>query len=143
VILIHELPGMIPACVDLARRIAQAGFAVYLPVLFGEPDQPLSVFRMLGYTVQICIRQEFYCFAKHQSSPITDWLRDLCRYAHQVRGDRGVGVIGMCLTGGFVLSLMADTSVIAPVASQPSLPFGLTAAPPGSTGSVAGAVAAG
>ncbi len=36
-------------------------------------------------------------------------------------------VIGMCLTGGFVLSLMADESVIAPVASQPSLPVGITA----------------
>ncbi len=34
----------------------------------------------------------------------------------------------MCLTGGFVLSLMADESVIAPVASQPSLPFGISSA---------------
>ena len=32
----------------------------------------------------------------------------------------------MCLTGGFVLSLMADESVNAPVASQPSLPFGVS-----------------
>jgi hypothetical protein len=32
----------------------------------------------------------------------------------------------MCLTGGFVLSLMIDESVIAPIASQPSLPLGLT-----------------
>jgi hypothetical protein len=34
----------------------------------------------------------------------------------------------MCLTGGFVLSLMADESVIASVASQPALPFGITPA---------------
>jgi hypothetical protein len=34
----------------------------------------------------------------------------------------------MCLTGGFALSLMADDSVIAPVTSQPSLPFGITSA---------------
>lgn len=32
----------------------------------------------------------------------------------------------MCLTGGFVLSMMADESVLAPVASQPSLPFAIT-----------------
>jgi dienelactone hydrolase len=30
----------------------------------------------------------------------------------------------MCFTGNFALALMADPSVLAPVASQPSLPFG-------------------
>ncbi len=128
VILMHELPGMIPECVDLARRIVAAGFTVYMPLLFGEPDQPLSKLNVLAYTAQLCISQEFYTFAKHRSSPITNWLRALCRKAHQECGYRGVGVIGMCLTGGFVLSLMADESVIAPIIGQPALPFGLTGA---------------
>jgi dienelactone hydrolase len=127
VILMHELPGMIPECVDLARRLAE-DFTVYMPLLFGEPDRPLSVPKILQYTAQICISQEFYCFAKNKSSPITEWLKALCRQAKQECGGNGVGVIGMCLTGGFVLSLMADDSVIAPVASQPSLPFGITSA---------------
>lgn len=126
VILMHELPGMIPECVDLARRIAEAGFTVYLPLLFGQPNRPLSIPGMLGFTAQLCISQEFYCFAKHRSSPITIWLRALCRKAKADCGGAGVGVIGMCLTGGFALALMADESVIAPVASQPSLPFGVT-----------------
>ncbi|MDJ0719934.1 MAG: hypothetical protein QNJ54_37900 [Prochloraceae cyanobacterium] len=34
VILMHELPGMIPECVDLARRLADANFTVYLPQAF-------------------------------------------------------------------------------------------------------------
>lgn len=127
VILMHELPGMIPECVDLARRLAEH-FTVYLPLLFGKPNQPLSPLRMAKYTAQLCISQEFYCFAKNKSSPITDWLKALCRHAKQECGGQGVGVIGMCLTGGFALSLMADDSVIAPVASQPSLPFGITPA---------------
>ncbi|VEP14522.1 conserved hypothetical protein [Hyella patelloides LEGE 07179] len=127
VILMHELPGMIPECVDLARRLAE-NFTVYMPLLFGEPDKPLSVPKMLQYTARICISQEFYCFAQNKSSPITDWLKALCRQAKQECGGQGVGVIGMCLTGGFVLSLMADDSVIASVASQPSLPFGITSA---------------
>lgn len=126
VILMHELPGMIPECVDLARRIAEAGFTVYLPLLFGEPDEPLSIAKTLAYTARLCMSQEFYCFAKHQSSPITNWLRALCRKAHEECGSRGVGVIGMCLTGGFALSLMADESVMAPIVGQPSLPFGIT-----------------
>ena len=125
VILMHELPGMIPECVDLGRRLAK-NFTVYLPLLFGEPDQPLSLSKMVQYTALLCISQEFYCFAKNKSSPITKWLKALCRQAKQECGGKGVGVIGMCLTGGFVLSLMADENVIAPVASQPSLPFGIT-----------------
>jgi hypothetical protein len=32
----------------------------------------------------------------------------------------------MCLTGNFALALMLDASVLAPVLSQPSLPFGIT-----------------
>jgi dienelactone hydrolase len=134
VIVMHELPGMIPECVDLARRLAQDGFRVYLPLLFGKPNQPLSISQMLANTVKICISQEFYAFARNQSSPITDWLKALCRKAQQDTGGKGVGVIGMCLTGGFVLSLMADESVIAPVASQPSLPFGITSAQKASLG---------
>lgn len=125
VILMHELPGMIPECVDLARRLAE-NFTVYMPLLFGEPDKPLSALGMAKYTAQLCISKEFYCFAKNKSSPITDWLKALCRHGKQECGGQGVGVIGMCLTGGFALSLMADDSVIAPVASQPSLPFGIT-----------------
>ena len=127
VILMHELPGMIPECVDLARRLAKK-FTIYMPLLFGEADRPFSVPRMLQYTAQLCISQEFYCLAKNKSSPITNWLKALCRYAKKESGGKGVGVIGMCLTGGFVLSLMADDSVIASVASQPSLPFGWTRA---------------
>lgn len=125
VILMHELPGMIPECVDLARRLAE-NFTVYMPLLFGEPDRPLSLPKMAKYTAQLCISQEFYCLAKNRSSPITKWLKKLCQEAKKECGGNGVGVIGMCLTGGFVLSLMADDSVIAPVASQPSLPFGIS-----------------
>lgn len=127
VVLMHELPGMIIECVKLARRLSEH-FTVYMPLLFGEPNIPFSQAKMLQYTAQICISQEFYCLAKNKSSPITDWLKALCRYAKQECGGNGVGVVGMCLTGGFALSLMADESVIAPVASQPSLPFGITSA---------------
>lgn len=125
VVLMHELPGMIPECIALARRLVADGFTVFMPLLFGQPDARTRDFP--NYLAQVCIRNEFSLLARRRSSPITDWLRALCREAKRRCGDRGCGVIGMCLTGGFALTLMADDSVLAPVLSQPSLPFGIDA----------------
>ncbi len=124
VLLMHELPGMTPACVQLAERLAGAGFTVYLPLLFGEPNTTAS----MRYTVQVCISREFYLLARRRASPITRWLRAVCREIHARCGGPGVGAIGMCLTGGFALALMVDPVVMAPVLSQPSLPVGLSPA---------------
>lgn len=128
VVVIHEIPGITPPVADFARRVADAGFSVYVPSLFGTPGKPFSTPYMLSQIAQACISREFAVLAKHQSSPITDWLRALCRKAHAECGGPGVGAIGMCLTGNFALALMVDEAVMAPVLSQPSLPFGLTAA---------------
>ena len=47
---------------------------------------------------------------------------------HEELGGPGVGVVGMCFTGGFALAMMVDDAVLAPVLSQPSLPFAVTRA---------------
>lgn len=123
VVIIHEIPGITPQVADFARRVAAAGFTVVLPVLFGTPGKPMTTGYIIGQVVQACISKEFTCFATKQSSPVTEWLRALCRQVHADCGGPGVGAIGMCLTGGFALALMVDESVMAPVLSQPSLPF--------------------
>ena len=61
--------------------------------------------------------------ATGQTSPIAVWLRSLARDLHDELGGPGVGALGMCFTGGFALAMMVDTSVVAPVLAQPSLPF--------------------
>ncbi|MGH9760765.1 MAG: hypothetical protein ACREDR_18110 [Blastocatellia bacterium] len=81
-----------------------------------------------------CISSEFYCLAERKSSPITDWLRALARQVHKECGGPGVGAIGMCLTGGFALSMMVDETIMAPVLSQPSCPFPLTKSRRGAIG---------
>jgi len=43
-------------------------------------------------------------------------------------GGRGVGVIGMCFSGGFALASAVEPAVLAPVASQPSVPFPISGA---------------
>ena len=118
VVLLHEGPGLTRECVELGRRLS-GEFRVYMPLLFGKPCQPPR----LGTLVRACISREINCLACGTSSPIANKLRALCQVAHKECGGPGVGVIGMCLTGGFTLTLMLEPSVIAPVLSQPSLPL--------------------
>jgi dienelactone hydrolase len=124
VVVIHELPGMSPACIALADEIASQGFTVYLPLLFGQPGD----WKTLKYLAHVCISREFRLFADCGSSPVVDWLRALCRRARTECPGKGVGAIGMCFTGNFAISMMADDAVLAPVASQPSLPFPVSGA---------------
>jgi dienelactone hydrolase len=127
VVLMHEIPGITPPVARFARRVADAGFRVYLPHLFGTPGRALSVPYALGEITRACVSREYAVFARNEASPITNWLRALCRRAHAECGGPGVGALGMCLTGNFALALMVDPSVMAPVLSQPSLPFGVSA----------------
>ncbi len=104
----------------LADEFVNKGFEVILPHLFG----PLEKVSIGGNLIRVfCMRKEFNLFRKNSSSPIVDWLKALCRDIKIQSQTRGVGVIGMCLTGNFAISLMADDSVLAAVSSQPSMPL--------------------
>lgn len=125
VIVIHEIPGLHPGVLAFARDVAAAGMTVYCPSLFGEPARTASTGYALGVIAKtLCVRREFTAWATDRSSPIVDWLRTLARQAHKDCGGKGVGAVGMCFTGGFALAMMTEPSVVAPVMSQPSLPFG-------------------
>jgi dienelactone hydrolase len=127
VVVVHEIPGITPEVADFGRRVAASGLTAVLPVLFGTPGKPLSHGYLVEQLALACIRREFTTFAIGRSSPVTDWLRALCRRVHGECGGPGVGAIGMCLTGGFALAMMVDPAVTAPVLSQPSCPFPITA----------------
>jgi dienelactone hydrolase len=123
VVVMHEIPGIHPGVISFANRLADAGFTVAMPLLFGTPGKPVTGGYIARELSHVCISREFRLLAANTSSPITDWLRALCRSLHAELGGRGVGAIGMCLTGNFALALMVDEAVMAPVLSQPSLPF--------------------
>ena len=122
VIVIHEVYGFTPTMARFCRWLRDAGFRVYAPILFGKPNAGNREAQSLGRILGLCISSEINLFAKGRSSPVVDWLKLLCRRAHEECGGPGVGVIGMCLTGGFALSLAVDPVVLAPVLAQPSLP---------------------
>ena len=81
---------------------------------------------MITSIIPACISREFATLALKKTSPVTVWLRALAANEHERCGGPGVGVVGMCFTGGFALAMMVDETVVAPVLSQPSLPFPLT-----------------
>jgi len=123
VIVIHEIPGLHPGVIAFGRRVMAAGMTAYFPSLFGEPGREVSGAYTVRAIARACVSREFATWATRKTSPIVSWLRSLARDAHAACGGPGVGAIGMCLTGGFALAMMVDDTTVAPVLSQPSMPF--------------------
>ncbi|WP_439032443.1 dienelactone hydrolase family protein [Gordonia terrae] len=132
VIVIAEMPGISPKVADVARRIAATGATAVMPSLFGvdgrdpRPDNlgaVASATHMLSTITKACISREFTILATGKTSPVASWLRALAAREHDRCGGPGVGAVGMCFTGGFALAMATDERMLAPVLSQPSLPF--------------------
>jgi dienelactone hydrolase len=123
VIIIHEVPGITPLVAAFARRVTDRGMTAVLPDLLGIPGKPITLPYALSSLVRACVSKEFTLLALDKTSPIVDYLRELAAHEHQTSGGAGVGAVGMCLTGGFALAMCVEPSVVAPVLSQPSLPF--------------------
>jgi dienelactone hydrolase len=121
VVILSEIPGITPLVAAFARETASRGFRVVMPHLFGVDGRAPTASYANRQIARACISREFTVFARDRSSPITSWLTALC---HHVSPDAPVGVVGMCLTGGFALAMMTDPIVAAPVLSQPSIPVG-------------------
>ncbi len=123
VIVIHEVPGITPPVASFAERVVDRGFTVFMPSLFGTVGKKKTMPYAIESAVRSCVSREFTCLATGTASPITVWLRNLARRAHEELGGPGVGAVGMCLTGGFALAMMVDDTIAAPVLSQPATPF--------------------
>ncbi|MFW0784276.1 dienelactone hydrolase family protein [Gordonia sp. CPCC 206044] len=134
VIVIAEMPGISPKVADFARKVAARGLTAVMPSLFGvdgRDPRPENLGNlgsgrnMVGTIVKACISREFTVLATGKTSPVADWLRGLAEQEHERCGGPGVGAVGMCFTGGFALAMATDDRLLAPVLSQPSLPFGI------------------
>ena len=123
VVIIHEVPGIIPEVLAFADEVVSRGFTVALPHLFGEPGRKASLGYAVGTIAKLCVSKEFTAFALGRTPPIATWLRSLAKELHEELGGPGVGAVGMCFTGGFALAMLAGAPVAAPVLAQPSTPF--------------------
>jgi hypothetical protein len=129
VIVVHEIPGITPNVARFANDVVAAGFTVVMPSLVGTPGKDVSGPYLAQSMAKVCISKEFTHWALNQTSPIIGWLRALARSLHLELGGPGVGAIGMCFSGGFALGMMVDDVMVAPVLSQPSMPFAVGKGP--------------
>ena len=125
VIVVHEIPGVTPKVIEFAERVVNEGFTVVMPLLVGEVGRGPSGAYIAQSMAKICISREFTTMAMRKTSPIISWLRALAQQLHAEVGGVGVGAVGMCFSGGFALGMMVDDIMVAPVLSQPSLPFAI------------------
>src|SRR4051794_21917528 len=125
VVLVHEIPGITPKVTRFANDVVDAGFTVVMPSLVGDPGRDASGWYGFSSFAKVCVAREFTTMARNKTSPIIGWLRALASDLHAECGGRGVGALGMCFSGGFALGMMVDPSTVAPVLSQPSMPFPL------------------
>jgi dienelactone hydrolase len=128
VVLVPEVPGITPEVLGLADHLVDQGFTVVVPSPFGTPGKPMTAGYVLGVIARLCVSAEFKAFAVNAKRPITQYLRAVARDLAGRTPGKGVGVIGMCFTGGFALATAVEDVVLAPVLSQPSVPFPLGAA---------------
>src|ERR1700736_1603976 len=115
VMVLHEVFGLTPEVVAFGVRLGKRGFTVYMPVLLGTPNHPATGLYATAQLLHVCISREFAVFAQHRSSPITSSLRALGRQMFARHGGRGIGVIGLCMTGSFALAMMGDEHLVAAV----------------------------
>ncbi|TDU83552.1 dienelactone hydrolase [Kribbella voronezhensis] len=127
VVLIPEIPGITPPVLGLADHLVDEGFTVVIPSPFGTPGRPETTGYVMGVFARLCVSKEFRAFAVDAKRPITAYLRAVAADLAVRTPGRGVGVIGMCFTGGFALATAVDDVVLAPVMSQPATPFPLGA----------------
>lgn len=126
VILISEIPGVTPEQIALGDRLVASGFKVVMPEVFGESGSEMTNAKVVARLAWAGVSGDWATFALRATSPIANWMRALARDVSKKAGGAGVGAIGMCLSGNLPLAMLTEESVVAPVLSQPSLPFNIS-----------------
>ena len=132
VLVAPEIPGITPTVAHFADRLVDA-VSPWIASLFGTPGDRHQ--RACPRRDRQGVREPRVPRPCHPGLlPRHRLAAGPARDLHRHHGGPGVGFVGMCFTGGFGLAMLLDDTVVAPVLSQPSLPFGLGGARKASTG---------
>lgn len=113
ILYLHEIYGLIEAYREDARELARRGYLVWLPDLYGQAGAR-------AYCLRALVRA-----AGRNNSAANPLYREVSALLGQLRQDPAcsgrLGMIGMCLTGGFVIQAAMRDAVEAPVIFHHSL----------------------
>ncbi len=113
VLLLHELFGLTDNVRDDARRLADAGYLALAPDLFSDGGQ-----------VRYCLKQ-FFSMEGLLNKATSEGNREVGDLLDQLAANPAcngrIGMIGQCLTGGFVLQMARRPDMAAPVVFHHSL----------------------
>jgi len=123
VIVMHELPGMTRSFIDYCRGLSTRGFRVYMPLLFKSPCTEMNPPQMALFCISAEFRNLFTVGARVRDRPIVNLIDKIIDHVSKAHPDQPIGVIGMCLTGGFSVAGIARENVDAAICCQPSYPF--------------------
>lgn len=122
-LVLHELPGMTPSFIAYCQKMAAQGFKIYMPLLFKSPETEMNTLETAFFCTSREFRSLFTATDETNTRPFTAWLLQLVEHVGRESSGSKIGVVGMCLTGGFAISAIASPQVNAVAACQPSMPF--------------------
>ncbi len=70
VVMMHEVPGISAEVLRFADKVADAGFTVFMPHLFGTLGRKTNPVDRMFQLARVCISREFHALAEDRSSPI-------------------------------------------------------------------------
>jgi len=125
VLVLHEMPALTPDVLKMAIRLSNQGYSVHVPLLWGTSDEnAASRTLFLRRALELRASPRWRAAAAEVDRPIVDQLASLCEVILAGNAKKRMGVIGNCLTGILPFALAARVpEVVAPVASQPTLPL--------------------
>jgi carboxymethylenebutenolidase len=117
IVFLHDLMGIVDATRMTAEVLAREGFHVLLPNLYAEIGGP-----------RYCVRQMFTAAIRNNEeteNPHLDEIQEILGFFKKLPevDEEKLGILGQCLTGGFVLHAAIRRDVKAPVVFHHS--FGL------------------
>ena len=109
IVFLHDISGIVPNLQKTAELLMEEGFHVLLPNLYGE----------MGPS-KYCVRMIFEEFARNNEAggnePLNEVLEILDHFKAFPEVDNNqLGMIGQCLTGGFILHAAIREEVKAPI----------------------------
>jgi carboxymethylenebutenolidase len=125
VILLHDISGIVPVLKKTAELLMEEGYHVLLPDLYSD----------MG-VAKYCVRQIFNEYCRNNTASNNESLNEVLEIIDhfksypEVNGDN-LGIMGQCLTGGFVLHAAIRPEIKAPVVFHHSFGQKGSGFPPG------------